>query len=44
MWDIDYRPLIWMAFFGLACAALLIVVGIPAAAWWAWHHVNVGLH
>lgn len=36
----DMRPLIWMAGFGLLCAAALILVGVPAGLWWLFHHVK----
>jgi hypothetical protein len=35
----DLRPIFWLAGFGLVCAVLAIIVGIPAGAWYLFHHL-----
>ena len=37
----DLRPLFYLAMFGLAVIALIVIVGIPAAIWWAVHHIAI---
>jgi hypothetical protein len=37
----DLRPFVYLALFGLLCAVLMIVIGVPAAIWWLFHHVSI---
>lgn len=33
--------LIIFGLFGMAVAALLVVVGVPLGLWWAFHHITI---
>lgn len=37
----DLTPLFYLAMFGLACAALMIIGGVGFAAWFIFNHVQI---
>jgi hypothetical protein len=34
----------YMAFFGMAVIALLVIVGIPISIWWMYNHLQIIIH
>lgn len=41
MGNIDLRGIVYFAFFGMACAVVAVLVGIPYGIWWAFHHITI---
>lgn len=40
MWNLpDLTPLFYWGIFGMACAALAILIGVPLLGYWLWQHL-----